>query len=149
MVLHLSLPAPAKVLDDRRLHYLRRIEWDRGSALIGLGPDRDGRVREIWIDEMKQGSDFLTEAAAGCMMASWLLQSGKSADELLAKLLGGPEHERATGVIVPSVTARALAEAVRLEAEHGDEIRENYAHEEVTRADRRTLLGRKAVEGRA
>jgi hypothetical protein len=150
MSLHLSLPPETKPLDNRRLHYLRAVEWERGKALIGLGPDREGCVREIWIEPpdyreggAKYGSDFLNEASAGCMMASWLLQDGMSAAELRAKLMGGSREERDTGVIIPAFVARALAEAVKLETECGDEIRATYAHEAEMRAARRALLAAK------
>jgi hypothetical protein len=146
MSLHLSLPPATKPLDNRRLLYFVALAWERGAAVVGLGPDRDGRVREIWVDGVdgapKEGSDFLIEARAGCMMASWLLQGGMSAAELHAKLVGGASKTD-TGVIVPSFAARALAEAMDLEQELGEEIRENYAHEAATRDTRRSLIARK------
>lgn len=150
-MIHPSIPPETKPLDHRRLVYFAALQWHRGVAVVGLGPDRQGAVREIWVDgddgNPKEGSDFLTEARAACMMASWLLQRGMSAAELHAKLIGGSASAD-TGIILPSFVARALAEAMELEKNLGEEVRENYAHEVATRAERRAVIAAEAEKMR-
>lgn len=131
-------------LPDRRLHYPGVVSWETGSLVVGFGPDRDGAVREIFPCDGKEGSDRQTDTTASFMMASWLLQSGMRAAELLAKLLGAAGE---TGIATPPLIARALEMAVDIEKRFGDEIRANYAHEERTRALRRSMAARERMEG--
>jgi hypothetical protein len=132
-------------MPDRRLHFTRTVDWDTGSMLVGFGADADGKVREIFPCDGREGSDRRIDTIASFMMASWLMQSGMSAGEMLTKLVGGVAGE--TGSLHPPLVARALSEALCIEAEDGDEIRANYAHEAMTRAERRSIMAREKAAG--
>lgn len=111
-------------LDNTRLHIVRVVQWKGRDWILGLGPDRDGRVREIFVDGVKTGADIEAWADKSCMMVSKLLQLGETA-ETLRGWLGGVSRARGP-MDEPDLVDVILAEAITAEGQDGEAWREAW-----------------------
>lgn len=76
-----------------------RHEWASGNAsklLITFGFDEEGRVRELFCADFKEGTDMHTLVMDACVVLSLLLQHGYKASELRNKLAQAPQSLLAT-----------------------------------------------------
>ena len=103
-------------LPDRRPSVVAAIEWQGRSWLVGAGFDGGGRIREVFLNGPKIGSDAEALLADGCVLISLLLQHGLEVGDL-ARHLGregvGP------GAPMASPLGHIAAELVGVEAEAG------------------------------
>lgn len=75
-------------LPNRRLIISQSLPWQGNRWLLGVGWDVEGRVREIFLDGPKIGSDAEAMLGAAAMLISARLQEGATAAEL-GRWLGG------------------------------------------------------------
>lgn len=99
-------------LPDRRRNVTEKVPhtWIGGKAtnlLVTFGFDQQGRVREFFCADFKEGTDMHGLIGDGCMAVSLLLQHGHSIHDIVRKM--SPE---------PKSLLRTLAEAAaRVETE--------------------------------
>lgn len=117
-------------LPDRRMTVTAAFPWRGRDYLVGVGFDRAGKAREIFLQGTKSGSDQEALFTDGAILASHLLQaSDLSAADLFDKLSvdaadpGGPFRKPDAG----SALAVALKQAAAIEADAGAGIRDAYA----------------------
>lgn len=103
-------------LPNRRPAIVATVDWEGRTWLLGCGFDRGGRVREVFLNGPKIGSDQEAVLADGCVLMSLLLQSGMDAPALAGHL--GREGI-APGAPAASPLGRIAGELAKLEAEAG------------------------------
>jgi hypothetical protein len=120
-------------LASRRMQLSNAFSWNGIDMLVSVGFDRAGRVREIFAEGLRCGSDSDVLIDDACIMASLLLQHGYSATELLGKLMRSHAADALqafadaqTGIAKPSLAAALIAEAVLVEADCGAAMRDAY-----------------------
>ena len=111
-------------LANRRIGHRERFLWGEQDWLINVGFDRAGKVREIFLDGFKSGSDAERWIQHSCMMVSFNLQSGDDVASLLERIAGGNED---TGYAKASPVELMLRHALKLESEMGEYMRATYA----------------------
>lgn len=104
-------------LPDRRPAVVATLDWQGRTWLLGCGFDRGGRVREVFLNGPKIGSDQEALLADGCVLISLLLQHGLDAPELASHL--GREGI-APGAPAASPFGHIAGELAKLEAEAGE-----------------------------
>lgn len=113
---HLSSGAKRTRLPNRRPSIAATIDWQGKTWLLGTGFDRGGKVREVFLNGPKIGSDAEALLADACVVISLLLQHGLAAPEL-ARHLGREGIE--PGAPAASPLGHIAEEIAKLEAEAG------------------------------
>ncbi len=69
-------------LPNRRLCLTRSLDWKMHAWLVGAGFDDLGRVREVFLQGPKAGSEFRMLLDDACVLVSKLLTAGVPIDEI-------------------------------------------------------------------
>lgn len=73
-------------LSDRRMAVLERVVWQGRAFELGVGFDAAGRVRELFLDGHKSGTDMEALLDDAAVLASLALQHGAAAGDLAASM---------------------------------------------------------------
>lgn len=126
----MTAAAPRERLPNRRLTVTEDILWGDHTWLVGIGFDRGGRAREVFVQGVKTGADFEGLLDDACILMSLLLQSGASAQALSHHLCregapgrAGADLETPAASIIGALSARIH----NIEDDVGDGLREAYA----------------------
>ena len=111
-------------LPDRRLTITHTVEWQDRTLMVGVGFDRDGVAREIFLNGHKVGSQFEALMQDTCVLVSLLLQHGPSAAEL-ARQIDRPAAD--PNAPAASLVGWILIKLAEIEAAEGQAAREAYA----------------------
>lgn len=122
-------------LPSRRLCISAGVDWNGAEWLVGIGFDRDGRAVEAFVKGIKSGGQLDALIDDCCITLSKLLQRGERVQDLLASLsaIGA-----GTGRADPSLLAKVIQAAARIEREDQEAIALAYACLDVNR--RKELL---------
>ncbi len=106
-------------LPNRRICVTRDIEWITGTGevmriTLGIGFDAAGRVKEVFADTNKVGSDFQATLSDGCVFISHALQHGVPLAPVAPGLLRVPAAVD-TGETRPASPLGAIVKAVLAE----------------------------------
>ncbi len=121
--LTLSLSKGRVELPGRRQSVIETLDWGGAEWLLGVGFDRQGRVRELFVDGATVGSEMEALLDDGCILLSLLLQHGFDV-AALARHLGRDGIDPAAPAA--SVLGLVAALAARIEAEAGEAVRWVY-----------------------
>lgn len=111
-------------LPNRRLNVTESVAWIGADWLIGIGFDRAGAAREVFLNGPKIGSEAEALLDDACVLLSLLLQGGSSAADL-ARHLGRESVD--PGAAAASPIGLAAEKILALEQAAGVGIRAAYA----------------------
>jgi hypothetical protein len=110
-------------LPDRRFKFGQELPALGHDVAVDVGFDGAGRAREIFVDGLKIGSELRALTTHASIVVSLLLQHGITAAELLQRIGASALADPDSAAEGHSILSRALAVAVRLEAEEGPALR--------------------------
>lgn len=120
---------PRERLPNRRLTLHSAVVWKGAPWLISAGFDREGVVREVFVDPesaasgaAKVGSDLRSVLEDGCILISRSLQRG----ERVADLAKALSREGAEGGANASPLGLIAARLVEIEASDAQAVQEAY-----------------------
>ena len=121
----ISEQAARAKLPDRRPHMVSELRWlDRLGApracLLGVGFDREGRIREAFVSGLKTGSDIEALVQDGCVALSVAMQCGAEASALAHHLGRQGAIPDSAAASLLGLIAKALPE---IEAHEGPRVR--------------------------
>ena len=115
-------------LPNRRLSLTVVVKWSGDDWLLGVGFDRQGQAREVFLSWVKVGSDTEAILDDACVVISILLQGGMAADTLAGHL--GREGTPPPGALRTARYASPIgmlaASIAYIERTDGQGIREAY-----------------------
>lgn len=116
-------------LPNRRLTITHTVVWDGRTMMVGVGFDRAGVAREIFLNGHKVGSKFEALMQDACVVVSWLLQHGPRAADLAEQIDRPHDDTDKDGNPAPaaSLIGWILIKLAEIEAAEGQAAREAYA----------------------
>ena len=112
-------------LDNKRAHFVQAFDYRGLEWRLGIGFDRAGAVREIFLTGPRTDTDLQIAADDECIVTSTALQYGARLENLVRTMnsLGS------TGAAEPSLLHVALGHALRFEREHAEIVRDAYGYQ--------------------
>lgn len=108
-------------LPPRRLTVTNNIEWARRAWSISVGFDDALKVREIFADGHKSGTELEAILDDACILISMLLQAGASIQDLAEKLgREGVDPSAPASSIPSSILGLAIKRASEVEQAYGE-----------------------------